>query len=288
MWIRENDMRSVARLWHDLSEMPASRPDEAMRHCLEGLTVLVGTCNAFWIGATRESSHDPRDPLHGWRSKAIFTLHVSDDTNRRQARIYEQFEQAEIDPHTLALIAKAGKTRSFLRSELVDDTTWSKSWLYDEVFRPLGIRDRLVGAHAVNLRSESYFGFDRTKTDKPFGDRERDILRLFLYGNPAFFREQMCVRGLTGAHTGLTPREQDVLRMLLTDRSERDIGLALGLTTNTVHQYVVSLCRKLGVKGRLGLMAYWLRYDAAETDDSLGHGGRPAAGRSTKPTGDRR
>jgi len=45
-------------------------------------------------------------------------------------------------------------------------------------------------------------------------------------------------------------------------RTEREIGAALGLTWRTTHQYAAAIFKKFGVRGRLGLMAYWLRHRA--------------------------
>jgi hypothetical protein len=51
-----------------------------------------------------------------------------------------------------------------------------------------------------------------------------------------------------------------VLRLLLTDRSEKEIAERLGIGWRTTHDYTVSILRKFGVRGRVGLMASWLRY----------------------------
>lgn len=107
-------------------------------------------------------------------------------------------------------------------------------------------------------RSESYIGLDRGPRERPFAARERDLLHLFLMGIPGFHREQLLVRGL--AYPRLPRASGMCCVFLLTDLGEREIGEALGLTWRTTHQYVVSILRKFGVKGRIGLMALWLRH----------------------------
>jgi DNA-binding NarL/FixJ family response regulator len=74
-------------------------------------------------------------------------------------------------------------------------------------------------------------------------------------------RDLMRSQGLIGIEVPLSPREQDVQQLLLTSLSEEEIGLALGLTARTTHQYVVAILRKWKVSGRVGLMAMWLRRD---------------------------
>src|SRR5260370_1246641 len=56
----------------------------------------------------------------------------------------------------------------------------------------------------------------------------------------------------------LSAREQGVLRLLLTNLSEKEIADRLGLTRGTTHCYVTEILRKFGVSGRAGLTALWL------------------------------
>jgi DNA-binding CsgD family transcriptional regulator len=279
MRIRDEDLRAIARLWRELSEFPASCAEEALAHCFSRLGRIIGADNLFWVGATRDRE-EPRirepqfgepeannlsgsdcnagDVLHGWRPKAVRHLHRDPHRDRIVADVLRQMQANIVDPHTQALVAGAGTTRAYLRPELVDDETWEQSWVVNEAMRPIGTEDRIVGARAVDGRNESYIGLDRRRGERPFGERERDLLYLFLLGCPGFHREQLLLRGL--ADPPITPREQDVLRLLLTDLSEREIGEALGLTWRTTHQYVGTILKKFGVKGRVGLMAYWLRH----------------------------
>ena len=79
--------------------------------------------------------------------------------------------------------------------------------------------------------------------DPPFRARERNLLQL-----------------KSGT---LSPRERQVLRLLLTDLSEKEIAYQLGLGWRTTHGYTVSILRKFDVKGRIGLMALWLRHSCS-------------------------
>ena len=259
MYIRNDDLRRIARLWHELAEIPAGRGDEALTHCFTQLAQIIGAGNVFWIGAVRESATpDPADRLRGWRSRAVGHLHRDDARDRVIASILRQFKANVVDPQTEALVAGAGATRALLRQEAVDDKTWERSWVVNEAMRPIGVEHRLIGAHAVDAGRESYIGVDRGPRERPFAERERDLLHLFLLGGPGFHREQLMAHAPT--RPPLTAREQAVLRLLLTELTEREIGAALGLTPRTTHQYAVAILKKFGVKGRVGLMAHWLRY----------------------------
>lgn len=57
----------------------------------------------------------------------------------------------------------------------------------------------------------------------------------------------------------LAPHEQKVLELLLSDATEKQIAEKLGLALSTTHSYITGIFRKLGVRGRAGLMSLWLK-----------------------------
>jgi DNA-binding CsgD family transcriptional regulator len=255
------DFQAVARLWNEVSEFPAARPEAALDHYLGGIASLAGARDAFWVGATRETKPSADDPLLGWRVGAVRHLQKDEQRARVVTVVLQQMKKNVVDPMTQAVSARAGATRAHLRPELVDDAVWTRSWLYNDLLRPLKVDDRLLGACAVDRKTESYVGLDRGPRERPFGQRERDLLQFALLGGVRFHRNLLRAHGLTGCSPRLTLREQQVLRLLLTDRAEKQIAAALGLTPRSTHQYVVSILRKFGVKGRVGLMALWLGHD---------------------------
>jgi DNA-binding CsgD family transcriptional regulator len=266
MYIRLRDLRVIERLWRELAEFPPDASDQALEHCFRELARLVGAANVFWVGGLREQpaqANDPvNDPLRGWRVRAVRHLYRDERLERLLADHLRHVRLRLPDPHTEAMAATAGATRAFLRQEIVDDRAWERSWQTNEVLRPLGIADRLVGAHTVNAANESYLGLDRGR-GRPFGERERDLLRLFLAGAPRFHRDALRAHGLIGCAAPLTSREQQILQLLLTDLSEKQIASEMSIGWRTAHQHAVSIFRKLGVKGRTGLMALWVGAETA-------------------------
>jgi predicted ATPase/DNA-binding CsgD family transcriptional regulator len=59
---------------------------------------------------------------------------------------------------------------------------------------------------------------------------------------------------------GLTPREQQVLTLLVNGRSDREIANILGISTRTVGGHVTSLLTKLGVDNRTAAAGYAVRH----------------------------
>lgn len=56
----------------------------------------------------------------------------------------------------------------------------------------------------------------------------------------------------------LSSREQDIVRLLLADRSNKEISHLLGLSINTIKFYLKLLMRKLKVSSRAGIVSYLL------------------------------
>jgi len=249
MLISCHDLHAVQKLWRELSAFPASKSDDAMSWCLAGITRIIGGTNITWIEAGREFGAPANDPLGGWRPSTQKSLHQASEDRKRRAVVMHYMNAGVFDPLTVGVTAGAGATRAHLRKELVDDRTWSKSWIYNEVLRPSHVAEMLVGAQAVSPSRESYICIDRGMGDPPFGARERNLLQLILSGCPALHREVIRSTGRDGKAGRLSARERQVLSLLLTDLSEKQIAGQLGIGWRTTHEYTVSILRKFGVRG---------------------------------------
>lgn len=62
----------------------------------------------------------------------------------------------------------------------------------------------------------------------------------------------------------LTPREQDVLRLLATGLKSTEIAAVLFVTQNTAREYIARLYQKFEVRGRSALMARALALGVVE------------------------
>ena len=69
---------------------------------------------------------------------------------------------------------------------------------------------------------------------------------------------------------GLSPREWDVLALIITGRSNRVIATRLGISPNTVHKHVTTIFDKLGARSRSQAIAVALDLDAAGSDREPG------------------
>ena len=69
---------------------------------------------------------------------------------------------------------------------------------------------------------------------------------------------------VTPADFGLTPREVEVLRLLVEAKSDREIGDALFISPRTAMSHVGNILAKLGVSGRVEAAAVAIRLGMTE------------------------
>jgi DNA-binding CsgD family transcriptional regulator len=210
----------IHRVWDELSDFEANQSEQAAARLMACLCELGNAWNATWAGAIRM------------------------DGDRRQ-----------IDPSFLLPMRGVGtfRTHSF-RRELPPE--WFESAFYDVQYGSIGTSDAVFVAFPLNRDCESHFGFYSCKT---FTDEEIALLTYALRGIKWFHRRLMLSRGLLMSSSPLTPTEQKVLQLLLTEASEKHIAQQVEIATSTVHQHVVSIYRKFGVSSRAGLMSLWLK-----------------------------
>jgi DNA-binding CsgD family transcriptional regulator len=252
---------AIYELWDDLADFGPMRSREALIHCMNRVSALIGAHNAVWLGAIRMARGDQaaRDPMSGWRMRAIEILHPALANPRRTAAGMKDVEKWEPAPTTKAILAGVGRHRVFsLQSGMVDPEAYQKTEHYDFFFRQAGIKDRIWSLSPVNADTGSIFLFD-LREDGRFGPEALDLVARTMRGLKAFHRQLLTSHGLGVSETPLTPAEKRLVPELLTGGSEKEIAERLSLTPATAHQYAVGLYRKFGVRGRTEFMALWLR-----------------------------
>jgi DNA-binding CsgD family transcriptional regulator len=130
--------------------------------------------------------------------------------------------------------------------------------LYTEVYRPMGVEYQI--AFTLPSVPGRILGIALSRRDRDFSDDERDLLdrsRSFLiqaYRNAARYTEALArSRPVPAADLialGLTARQAEVLRLVATGLSERDIADRLGISHRTVQKHLERAYRELGVTSR--------------------------------------
>ncbi|MBR0783454.1 helix-turn-helix transcriptional regulator [Bradyrhizobium iriomotense] len=246
----------IHRVWDELSDFEVAQSAQAVAHLMAFLCDQGDASNATWAGAIRVDGNRNDDPLQGWRVGAVQALHAiaphPDEEHFKE--ILQVWDRREIDPSFLLPMRDVGAFRTYsFRRELPAD--WFGSPFYERHYGSVGTFDAVFVAFPLNEDCESHFGFYSRKT---FTDEEIALLAYALRGIKWFHRYLMLSHGLLMASSPLTPAERKVLQLLLTDATEKHIAHRLEIAASTVHQYIVGIYRKFGVRSRAGLMSLWL------------------------------
>lgn len=178
---------------------------------------------------------------------------------------------ADHAPETVFLVDRGGLIR-YVNARCAQTLGLAQS---DVIGQPIielvlpGDRDRTRREAAQVLA-----GRDRTGFENRYQHRDGRAIHLAWQANwlnahqlrMGFARDVTALRQPAGTHL-LAPAlldrldavERDVLVLLLTAASEAQVAVRLGLNAAQAHALVLSVFRKLGVPGRLGLMSLCLR-----------------------------
>jgi DNA-binding CsgD family transcriptional regulator len=175
-------------------------------------------------------------------------------TERDRAIVHGYLARTPVDadPLTRATLIQQKRLVTLIRADAVSGPIWERSVLHNEVHRPAAIGDSLLSLQRLaSTGLGRVLVLKRAWGDPLFGARERDLVHLLQSECPWVFERPRS----TVADLGLSPRERETLPLLMTDMSQKQIAARMGISRNTVHEYVKSLYKKLGVTSRAELMA---------------------------------
>jgi DNA-binding CsgD family transcriptional regulator len=149
-----------------------------------------------------------------------------------------------------------GERLTRTRQQLVEDRTYYASTFFNEVMRPNDMGHGLLSRHPPPGRDWHHIlVFNRLLGDRPFGRRESRLVHLFQLEIGPLLGGALA----TADEPPLSPRQRQTLIALLEGDSEKEVALRLGLSVNTVHEYVTALYRHFDVSSRAELLAHFLR-----------------------------
>jgi DNA-binding CsgD family transcriptional regulator len=145
-----------------------------------------------------------------------------------------------------------------LRSDLIADDSWRASDRFKEFYSDSNVGDAIwslrPGGASGEFHALAFYGGSKVT---PFAPHERMIVHALhseldaMYdctGTPA------CERTMQS----LTPRENEVLSLLLGGDSEKLIAYKIGISRNTIHDYVKTIYRQFNVASRPELMSQFI------------------------------
>lgn len=164
--------------------------------------------------------------------------------------------------HENPLVRRLDETRdgrAYRFSDVVTQEQLHELEVYRRVYRPIGVEHQI--AFTLESGEDRILAIHLSRRRRDFSDGERDLLnaaRPFLiqaYRNAIRYSEAVARQGRPDvealrASLGLTRRQAEVLQLLATGASERDIAWRLGLVHRTVQKHLQLAYRHLGVHSR--------------------------------------
>lgn len=251
-----HDWRRLADLWHEVGEVAPGDVESLATLLLTRLTELIGSREGYVVFGKSAPRPDPGQQHRDWQPHLMSTP-LSDPRDIALVMEFMSQRDYEGDLHAEHLLETRGELRACSLRERVSLPDYFDSpggWLWST----LDIGDRLTGVLPVADGLELLVGVDRPRSDRCFSEREALLIREALRGMVRPVRNVARAHGLLEARAPLSAREHEVLRHLLSGRSEKQIADDVGLTHGSTHQVVVRVYRKFGVQSRAELMALWI------------------------------
>jgi len=244
--LRTSDVDQMLALSNEVGDLP----DEMMvraEHLLRGMCRLVRAQVGIF------SLLEGYLPNGQWRIRPMIDFGWAGDAERRWNMSFFEGPQLD-DPLTPPCIALPGKVTTAMRQHLVSDPDWYSSPNVNELRRNARVDHCIYSCFRINENGDALgIALHRPWGDRPFSERDVAIVDL-LHRNQTIRRT---TREVPPA-IQLAPRESEVLSLFKQGLSEKEAAGRLGISRHTVHVYVKSLYRKLGVNSRAELMSLWI------------------------------
>ncbi len=251
--LAEADVRALVRLIADCAVVRGGLM--AQKRCLmEGLARELGSDHWMW-NVARITDDD-----------AIVAVSLLHNLPEGQlALLAEENYSAPDNPCNRAMVALHREHGSWTRrlEDMVDLEAHSDR-LYTT--RPeIDISQSLFAFHSVPGQEDlvSGIGFHRSNGRAPFDRRELRMLHIVM--SEVSWLHEACVPGEDGrASSGLGPRLQTVLALLIDGQSAKRIAFHLGLSPHTVRGYIKDIYRHFAIGSRSELMRHFMVGDGRD------------------------
>ena len=172
-----------------------------------------------------------------------------------------QAAQQRLADHPLAeRFLSLRQSMALVRSRVVLDSDWQKTWLYNEMERPLGVEDlatvcQITSPDEVLVLTCGRSGKFSDRDLAPVHSYQR-ILNALIPACPGVAPANALTPGLSrGVNTPsplsqLTARQGEILRWVREGKRDPEIGVILSISPRTVQHHLENVYRKLGVETR--------------------------------------
>jgi DNA-binding CsgD family transcriptional regulator len=252
-------LREVAERLAASFERSLVDPEEGAVEGVRALMAAAGADNGFLVLGLRLKGRPRQNeicPLGGFRIALWRRVHPLAPEAVRIAREMMAAGSYVHDPMTIAAASHRHHCWAALLGEAAPIEA-VRAYQRSPLARAIGAADSIRATAPLGLDGFVVFGLDRARRRARFRAADRDRVLELLPSLAPPLRRLGRVHGLIDGRAALSPREAEIYRLLLTERSEKQIAQALGVTPNRAHELVGSVFQKLGVTGRNGLWAHW-------------------------------
>lgn len=243
--VRAQDLRAVYLLVGECCELGAD-PLVWRRHMLQRLNEFFGAAASVDIEAT----FDPASPGVGATPQLAMTVdHLGASEREFLVRCLQEMP-LEANPLGMSVASRrpAGGAVAAVRREHVADSHWRRCPFLTDYFAPLGWDDMMIAMVDVPGGFRCC-NFARERRSGNFPLRAARMLELFV-GELARIPATRLAPLSGGSLLELPPRLRDVLVAMTHGDNEKQIAVRLGISRNTVHEYVRRLFARFGVSSR--------------------------------------
>ncbi len=260
--VRRELIADVRRLWRECDHIAATDVDEGWRRFVSGAAKLLeAPGGGFAVLYSRRGGAE--DPFAGWLPVHALEEGLDADLRMKIKAAWITDPECQVDDSVARMFAAGGSTRVMRTRDIEPEAErWERS-PSRRLIEAHGLRDRIIGAYAIDERTEVHFVFDRRRAQSDFSEADRAILEVMLSGIGRLCRWLALSYGVYPQGSRISPRQREALQHLLTGEAEKNIADRMGLKQSSLHQIVVELYRRFGVQSRPELMAMWL---GGETD----------------------
>lgn len=166
--------------------------------------------------------------------------------------------QYGLDPLSELAIQTAGKTRVLHASDVDSAIAWNEHPTKQNYLAASNVGERMLGFYHLDAQAEICLIVDRESGAPLFTQKDKQNFYRLLMEFPRLHYWLCLERGiLPPADRPLTPRYQEVIRLLHQNYSENEIAERLGIAQSTTHSYIIDLYKMFHVNSRAELIQLW-------------------------------
>lgn len=178
-----------------------------------------------------------------------------------------EIAQRRLADHPLAaILLSQHQSMTLVRSRVVSNAAWTRTWIYNELELPLGVKDI---ASVCQYTSSGQVLILTCGRSRNFKDDKIDTVRSYhrVLAGLAPFQSRAprpaCEPSAAPSAidpmvrlAALTLREREVHQWLRQGKRDLEIAILLGISQRTIHHHVARVLRKLGVDTRTAAALY--------------------------------